>query len=121
MPFKALLSRLLEDIPGAIGAIIVDWEGEAVDQAARINEYEMKVIGAHNGIILHLLRDVLGRTSSGELEEVVIRTGNNKTLIAPLTQDYLLILQLGPQAIAARAAFKARRCIASLRHEFEFE
>lgn len=119
MPFKSLLSRLLEDIPGALGAIITDWEGEAVAQVARISEYDIKVLGAHKGIILHLLRDALIRGGSGELEEVVIRTGNGKTLIAPLTEDYFLVLSLGPEAIAARAAFKMRCCVAELRSEFE--
>ncbi|MBN1956740.1 MAG: roadblock/LC7 domain-containing protein [Desulfuromonadales bacterium] len=121
MPFKSLLNRLLEDIPGALGAVIIDWEGEAVDQVARINDYEIKVVGAHSGIILNLLREALSRIESGNLEEVIIRTGENKTLIAPLTEDYLLVLLLGPQAIAARAAYKARRCVYDLRHEFEFD
>ncbi len=121
MPFKSLLKRLLEDIPGAMGAIIIDWEGEAVDQVARINEYDIKVLGAHNGIILTLLREALQRIDSGGLEEVVIRTGENKTLIAPLTEDYLLVLYLGPRAIAARASFKMRRCVDELRDEFEFD
>jgi len=120
MPFKSLLNRLLEDVPGALGAIIVDWEGEAVDQVARINEYEIKVLGAHSGIILCLLREALSRLDSGSLEDVVIRTGQHKTLIAPLTDDYLLILQLGVEAIAARAAYKMRRCVDELRDEFEF-
>lgn len=119
MPFKSLLSRLLEDIPGALGAIIIDWEGESVDQVARMDEYEIKVFGAHKGVVLSLLRDALARVDSGELEEVLIRTGNNKTLIAPLTVDYFLILTLGPESIAARAAFKMRRCVAELRSEFE--
>ena len=38
------------------------------------------------------------------LEEVLIRTGQNKTLLAPLTADYFLVLPLGPQSIATRAA-----------------
>lgn len=121
MPFKSLLNRLLEDIPGALGAVIIDWEGEAVDHVTRINEYEIKVLGAHSGIILNLLKDALLQIDSGELNEVMIRTGNNKTLIAPLTEDYLLVLQLGSIAIAARASYKARRCIDELRHEFEFD
>lgn len=120
MPFKSLLNRLLEDIPGALGAIIIDWEGEAVDQVTRTNEYDIKILGAHSGIILGLLREALSRIDSGDLEEVVIRTGENKTLMAPLTEDYLLILQLGPEAIAARAAYKMRHCVAQLRSEFEF-
>ncbi len=121
MPFKSLLNRLLEDIPGALGAIIVDWEGEAVDHVTRINEYDIKVLGAHSGIILGLLREALSRIDNGDLSEVVIRTGENKTLILPLTEEYLLILQLGVEAIVARAAYKMRRCVDELRDEFEFD
>jgi len=117
MPFKALLNRLLEDIPGALGAIITDWEGEAVDQVARISEYDIKLLGAHKGVILNLLRDALSRIDSGELEEVLIRTAESKTLIAPLNEDYFLLLSLGKDAITARAAYKMHRCVAELRHE----
>ena len=121
MPFKSLLNRLLEDIPGALGAIIIDWEGEAVDQVTRTDEYDIKVLGAHSGIILSLLRETLSRIDSGTLEEVVVRTGKNKTLIAPLTEDYLLILQLGAKAIVARAAYRMRHSVDKLRSEFEFD
>jgi predicted regulator of Ras-like GTPase activity (Roadblock/LC7/MglB family) len=120
MPFKSLLRRLLEDIPGALGAIIVDWEGEAVDQVSMINEFDIKLLGAHSGIILTQLRDALLRTDSGALDEVVIRTGRNKTLIAPLTKEYLLILQLGPDSIATLATYKMGHCVTALRSEFEF-
>ena len=119
MPFKSLLNRLLEDIPGAVGAIITDWEGEAVDQVARISDYDIKVFGAHKGVILNLLREALSRIDSGELEEVMIRTDQSKTLIAPLSADYCLVLSLGPEAIAARAAYKMHSCVAELRSEFE--
>lgn len=119
MPFKSLLNRLLEDIPGALGAIIIDWEGESVDHVARMEAYDIKVLGAHQGIILTLLREAMKRVASGALEEVLIRTGQNKTLIAPLTDDYFLVLTLGPQSLVTRAAFKMRRCVAELRPEFE--
>ncbi len=120
MPFKSLLKRLLEDIPGALGAIIIDWEGEAVDHVARMADYDIKVFGAHNGVILNLLRSAMEQIDCGTLEEVLIRTGENKTLIAPLTVDYFLVLTLGPQSLATRAAFRMRRCVAELRPEFEF-
>jgi len=120
MPFKNLLSRLLEDIPGAVGAIIIDWEGEAVDQVTRIDEYDIKVLGAHSGIILGMLRDALSRVESGELNEVVIRTEQNKIMMVPLTDEYVLILQLGKSAITARAAYKMRLCVDELREDFDF-
>jgi len=120
MPFKSLLNRLLEDVPGALGAIIIDWEGEAVDHVARMEDYDIRVFGAHQGVILSLLREAMERVDCGILEELLIRTGENKTLIASLTAEYFLVLTLGPQSLATRAAFRMRRCVDELRPEFEF-
>ena len=110
MPFKAVLNQLLQDVPGSLGAVIVDWEGEAVDQATRIGEYDIKILGAHYGVILTLLRDALTRTGPDRPEEVVIRTKLGTTLIQPLTEDYLLLLQLQKGALVARATQKLRIC-----------
>ena len=120
MTFKSQLKQLLDNVPGALGAIIVDWEGEAVDQVSTVDEYDVKVLGAHSGIILTQLRDVLLRTESGSLNEVVICTDQNKILIVPLTEDYLLILQLELDSITALATYKMDHCAISLRSELDF-
>lgn len=114
MPFKSILNQLLRDVPGALGVIIVDWEGEAVDQAAKIGEYDLKILGAHNGVILTLLRDTLERLDSDYPEEVVIRTRNGSTLIQPLTEDYLLILQVQKGTLVSKAQMKLRACAEQL-------
>ncbi len=69
--------------------------------------------------IVPMLREAMARVDCGSLEEVLIRTGENKTLIVPLTVDYFLVLTLGPQSLATRAAFKMRCCVTELRPEFE--
>lgn len=117
MPFKKILNRMLEQIPGALGAIIADWEGEAVDQVARMDDYDIKVLGAHKGIILSQLREALDRVDAGELEEILIRSDNSNTLVAPVTEDYFLVLTLSPEAMLGRASFELRRCAAQLREE----
>lgn len=121
MPFKALLNRLLDNVPGSLGAIIVDWEGEAVDQVTRIDEYDIKVVGAHNGVILQLMKEALERTASGQLQELTIRTDRARLLMVPLTEDYLLVLHLGAAALVGRAAQAARLCVAELRDDFAFD
>ncbi len=120
MPFSKRLGQLLEDVPGAVGAIIIDWEGESVGQVTRADEDEIKVLGAHSGIILGMVRDVLSRTAGGDLEEVIIRAEHDKIMMLPLTEDYLLILQLQPSAIAARAAYRMKLCVADLRDDFDY-
>lgn len=117
MPFKKHLNKMLEQVPGAIGAIIADWEGEAVDQVALMDDYDIKVLGAYKGIILTRLREALDRVDGGELEEILIRADQNHTLVAPVTEDYFLVLTLAPDAVLGRASFELQRCAALLREE----
>lgn len=117
MPFKELLSELVERVPGASGAIIADWEGETVDRVARMDDYQLRLVGAHKGIILSNLRRVLGRLNRDQLQELIISTSETRTLVLPVTQDYFLVLIGDKDAILGRALFEARRCIASLKKE----
>jgi len=114
MPFKNLLQEMLDRLPGAMGAIIADWEGEAVDQVALLDGYEIKVFGAYKGIILTRLRDALKRLDGGQLEEVIIQYENAQALVKPLSDDYFLVLTVGPDVMVGKAAFELRRCAALL-------
>ena len=117
MSFKETLENLIERVPGAQGAILSDWEGEAVDQVSRIGEYELKVIGAHKGIILTNMRQAMRDLESDALEEIIVTTERNQTMILPVTQDYYLVLTLERGEALGRALFEARKTIAVLREE----
>lgn len=117
MPFQNLLEDLLERMPGSLGAILVDWEGEAVAQSGVMNEYDLKVFGAHKGIILNNLREVVERTDESGLEEITITTTSNKTLVLPVTTEYFLVITLQREATLGRSLFEARRTIAALKEE----
>ena len=114
MPFKTLLNSLVERVPGAQGAIIADWEGEAVEQVGIMDDYDLKVIGAHKGVILHNMREVVDRLGNDELKEIVVTTKQTQTLILPVTKDYYLVLTLDRLDMMGRALLEARRCIQAL-------
>jgi len=117
MPFKKVLTELVENVPGAQGAIVADWEGEAVDHVSHIDAYELKVIGAHKGVILYNLREVVRRLDGGDLEELVISTEKTQTLVLPITDDYFLVLTLDRGDVLGRALFESRRCVLRLKEE----
>ena len=117
MPFKNLLSSLVERVPGALGAIIADWEGEAVAQGGIMDDYELKGIGAHKGVVLHNMREVVDRLGDDDLREIVITTKQTQTLIMPVTKDYYLVLTLDRSDMLGRALMEARRCVKSLYKE----
>lgn len=117
MPFKSILNDWISRVPGALGAIIVDWEGEAVDQVGRLDSYDLKVIGAHKGLILDQLRKAVQRTAGNELLEISISTSKYQTLIVPVDAEYCLVLTLEQGEMIGRALFEARRCLERVRQE----
>ena len=117
MPFRQLLRTLLDNVPGAQGAIIADWEGEAVGQVGHMDEYDLKIMGAHKGVILHNMRDVVQRLGDDQLKEIVITTELMQTLVLPVTNEYFLVLTLDRSDQLGRALFEARRCIQALSKE----
>ena len=92
MPFKTLLNALVERVPGAQGAIIADWEGESVDQVGIMDDYDLKVIGAHKGVILHSMREVVDRLGDGDLREIVVTTRQTQILIFLYIFMHLILL-----------------------------
>ena len=118
MPFKSLLRRLLDNVEGSQGAIVADWEGEAVDQVARIDDFEIKIIGAHQGVILSHFRQVVKALEGNDLEEIVVSTELAQTLILPISPDYFLVFVMDRgDDLLGRALFEARRCVKALRSE----
>lgn len=103
MPFKSILKNLMDSVPGATGAILADWEGEAVEHFCHYDVYDLKVIGAHKGILLNLMRDAHQKMSAGEMLHTVISTANQYYLTGPIGPDYFLVMTLDRSAIVGRA------------------
>ena len=117
MSFQVPLQEMLDRIPGAQGAILVDWEGEAVDQVGVMDEYDLKLVGAYKGVILTSLRHVASRISDDQLQEIVITTEHAQLIMLPVTLEYFLALALDRSDVLGRALFEARRCLRTLRRE----
>lgn len=117
MPFKAILRELVEGLPAASGAILADWEGEAVAQHCLYDDYELKVLGAHKGILLNRMKEAQDECVAGELHDVVITTGKQHVIIGVVGPDYSLVMTLGRGAIIGQALFRFRQAVQLLAKE----
>lgn len=107
MPFKSLLTQLVESIPGATGAILADWEGEAVEHFCLSgDDYELKIIGAHKGIILNRLKELEQALAGGEPREVVISTSDRHIIAGTIGPEYELVLTLERHALIGKALYE---------------
>lgn len=118
MPFKTILTDLVQSVPGATGAILTDWEGEAVEYySVSDDEYAIKILGAHQNIILNRVREVRGKIPAQAVRETVITTDRQHLIIGAVGNDYTLVMILERNALVGRAVASARRSVGLLEKE----
>lgn len=117
--FEGILQRLVSAVPGATGAIFADWEGECVAFYCLYDEYELKVIAAHKGIILTHMRDIHDQLAPGELHEAVFSTDAQHVITGAISRDYSLVMTMERSGILGRALYHFRKSVEELRKEIE--
>jgi len=119
VPFKDILRELVKLTPGASGAILTDWEGEAVVHycCSHTDEYDLKLIGAHKGIILNRIKDAQERLGHGDAREAVVTTEFQHIIIGAIGADYTLIVTLERDSLLARGRYNFQRAVKQLAKE----
>ena len=112
--FKEILKDAVAGTIGATGAIFVDGEGESVGHFFRGPEYDIKLLGAHCGILLGLVREAAGNIGQGEVRCMVLATDDAKVVVQPLKDGYSLVMLLDGRAntgMALRGAMRAAKIL----------
>jgi predicted regulator of Ras-like GTPase activity (Roadblock/LC7/MglB family) len=103
VPFKTILKELMDSVPGSTGAILADWEGEAVEQCCLYDVFDLKVIGAHKGILLNLMKEAHQKMGAGDLKHTLISTDERHLLTGPIGDDYFLVMTMDKNVIVGLA------------------
>jgi predicted regulator of Ras-like GTPase activity (Roadblock/LC7/MglB family) len=105
---------MLVGTPGAIGAVFLDREGEAVDLWAEsvfeIGAEGLRAVGAYHGIFLSDLKRACERIGAGRLERLTLEFQHAKVLSCDLKDGYYLVLVVGAAANEGIAAQRLQRC-----------
>jgi len=115
MPFKNILKELVERTPGAVSAIMVDWEGEAVQEYCHGDPHEIRCIAAHVGIILNRFKELHSAGQGGEIEDVVMTARDAHLVAGCIDPDYSLVLRVNRNCPVSLALRPFRAAIEELR------
>jgi hypothetical protein len=112
-PFSIILRALVEAVPLAAGAALVDGEGETVDYAGNIDTFDLKVAAAHFQVVLS---DVRAYPPLSTVREIRVVAKKRAYLLRTLDADYSLLLLLhrhGGFSVSRRALREAvgRLCV----------
>lgn len=112
--FSATLLRLC-DTSGAVGATLVDPQGETVDYAGYVEPYALKVMAAEWRIVLDCLHRVK-KLGFDETQEFVVRSQRKSYALVALAEGYALVFELPRRAFSF-----SRRAVAEAVRELEVE
>lgn len=118
MPFKAILKNLVENTPGATGAILLDDEGEAVADFSKSADIDLPAIGAHKGIVLNLTRDaLLNLKQTNGVKTIAISTEFARIALATIKEGYYLVVTLERTKPMGRVFFESKKAIKDIERE----
>ena len=98
MVFRSILRDLVTAVDGALAALFIDHQGEAVDTVGFLSDYDRKVIGAYQGIYLTRVESICRAIDLGRVDRVKIEFEGSTILKSVIDDEYYLILVLRPGA-----------------------
>ena len=113
LPYRRIIEALLERVPGARTALLLDAQGEVVVGAGDLGE-QQRLIGAYEGIALGIAGRIAARFDLGPVRSLVWRHDGGAVVLATLKDGYYVVLSLGASVLvadAARHAEDARLCL----------
>jgi len=107
--FTKILENLIEALPGAAGATLVDELGECVDYAGYLETYELRLAAAHLQIELRNASNSLGNTL-GSVRGLTISAHRRTFVSWELLEGYVIVILFtggAPLQISSRAIAQA--------------
>jgi predicted regulator of Ras-like GTPase activity (Roadblock/LC7/MglB family) len=99
--FGQILQQMVEETPGAHGAIFADWEGEPIDQYSRGPTLDFQITGAQWGVVLAQAHAAMSR-AAGRVGSMLISCERVLVFIRPVREQYFIVLQTSPGAHVAK-------------------
>jgi len=112
--FTRVLERLVAVTAGARAAALVDFEGETVDYAGRLDPFELKITAAHWLIVLSETSEAF---RLGPIQRITVRAQGRAYYVRRLAENYAVVLVLHPRAAFAVSERAVQEAIAGLSAE----
>lgn len=107
--FDKLLTRVLNETPGAVSATLMGFDGIAIDtQASGMMATEAHDSQIELANIAKQLRGISEGMGTGDVHEVALQTGGLTTVLRPLTDEYFVAVSLTPGGLVGKGRYLLR-------------
>lgn len=93
MPLKKSLNSILQSVDGALGAMVMAYDGIPIDEVAvEQSEFDMQLLSVEYATILKEIKRAVDVVKMGDLEEVSIATTRTCVVVRILNDDFFAAL-----------------------------
>jgi predicted regulator of Ras-like GTPase activity (Roadblock/LC7/MglB family) len=116
--FQALLKELVENTEGGLAALLMDFEGIAVDSYSKPGAaFDINNIGAEFSVVLKSIQRATEMLEAGSPAEIAIQAEKVTTLIRVVNATYFVAFSMTPEANIGKARYMCRTKVPALLKE----
>jgi predicted regulator of Ras-like GTPase activity (Roadblock/LC7/MglB family) len=117
MSFNRILEKVVSETRGAVGAIFLDREGEEIAHYTILSGDEVKLIGAHYGIVWLEIDTMVSRHLAASAAEAMFVAEKGVCLMRPVQKEYMILLVVEPSEQIGQARGWLRWAAAEIQKE----
>ena len=114
--FRLILHELLATTTGALAALFLDYEGETVELVCEhdLNDHDLRILGAYQGIFLSRLRELCTHVGAGEPQRFKVEFPETAVLLYDIKDGYYVVLLVDDTFNEGYAWHRLSQCRAKL-------
>jgi predicted regulator of Ras-like GTPase activity (Roadblock/LC7/MglB family) len=112
--FRDRLQKIVEDCEGGVAAVVMGFDGIAVDSFTQDSSLEVQTIGMEFSFVLTQVRKAAEILEVGALEEIIVRSEKLTFVIRVLSEDYFVGLAMRPNGNFGKGRFLLRMATSDL-------
>jgi predicted regulator of Ras-like GTPase activity (Roadblock/LC7/MglB family) len=93
MSFRNTLTHITTEVNGAIGALIMGYDGIPIDEIIRTDvSLDVQLLAVEYANLLKEIKRTVDVLKTGEMEEVCISTGDLYIIIRAISEEFFMVL-----------------------------
>jgi len=117
MQLKETLKGIVENVGGGIGAVIMGYDGIPIEEYILEGIFDVQIVAVEYVNIMKEVKRTLEVLKTGEMEEILITTGQSRIIIRSICEDFFILLALDENGNYGKGRYLLKREAPKLRED----